>query len=93
MANRDLAVIQHHIVQSSPVLIARERDIDSGWEVAIADFLVRSGIETWRARITAAAVFAALRSTAYFWLSEGGESDLRALGERSFSILREGIAV
>lgn len=91
--NRDLAVIQHHIVQSSPVLIARERDIDSGWEVAIAQFLLRSGVEAWRARITAAAIFAALRSTAYFWLSEGGEGDLQALGERSFAILREGITV
>ena len=86
----EMGVLHYRIVEASPVLVAKQLEVDYEWEVAIAEALQRSGVDDWRAKVAAAAIFGALRVTVRYWQASGAVGDLRELGRAAFEVLRQG---
>lgn len=87
---RTRALEQYALISRTPELATREVEIDFGWEVGIFEHLIKTGMEVWRARVVAAALFAAVRATVRGWLATGGNDDLMALGRDAFELLARG---
>ena len=78
---------QYRIVQSSPLLMAREIELDRAWEEAIAAALTdRSERE---ARFTAGALIGLVRAVLREWLQRGCAEDLDLLAEQALNTLDE----
>ena len=82
--NREHLLAQQDVIQSSPALLAREKEIDRDWEheIAIA-FSARAGNEPkddlW-ARVIAGAIMGVVRATVNYWFEHDGAGDLAELG-------------
>ncbi len=71
-------VLQQGLIAASPVLLARERDLDQRWEDALARALAR-GYPPRRAAALAGGLLGALRALLRGWYAEDGRPDLVAL--------------
>lgn len=84
---------QQLLVQSSPTLMAREREIDRDWEREIARvFAGRSPgphAALWSA-VIAGAVMGVVRATVNYWYQTGGSHDLAQLGLDAIECLEKG---
>ncbi len=78
------------MIDASPVLQARERQIDLDWDQAVFEALARRAEtpdQERDARIFAGAVVGAVRATLRIWIDSGGRLDLIALGRRTLRML------
>lgn len=93
-ANREQLVAQQRLIQSAPLLIAREHEIDHDWERAMAEVFARrySGLPEadLRARMLAGAAIGLIRATMRYWFEHAGHPDLGALGARALDALQDG---
>ncbi len=93
-ANRDHAIAQQQLIDTSPALQAMEREIDRDWEVAIAKvFVERSGPgpgAELRARVLAGATLGVIRATMRHWYAGEGREDLEKLGMEALDCLERG---
>jgi AcrR family transcriptional regulator len=85
---------QQEIIQSSPALRAREREIDRDWEREIAAAFSRRSKETrqnelWSA-VVAGAVMGVVRATMRQWYAHGATEDLGELGQAAIDCLERG---
>ena len=85
---------QQSMIQASPELLAREREIDRDWERAISRaFSARSGndpdSDLW-ARVLAGAIMGVVRSTMNYWFERKCEDDLIQLGMDALNYLERG---
>jgi AcrR family transcriptional regulator len=85
---------QQILVHSSQALLAREREIDKDWQVAIANALsARAGnspeSDLW-ARVLAGAIMGVVRSTMNYWFAHDCEDDLTQLGTDALNYLERG---
>ena len=94
MANRDEMVAQHDLVESTPSLLAYERELDQGWQRAIADaFEARDGggeTAGRRARVLAGAAMGAIRVTLDEWFASDGKLDLVRLANEGLDLIEHG---
>jgi AcrR family transcriptional regulator len=93
-ANNAHLKTQQAIILSSQALLAREREIDLGWEHAIANaFSARAGNtpedDLW-AQVVAGAIIGVVRSTMTYWFKHGCEDDLAELGLNALTFLEQG---
>lgn len=97
MANRVQLVAQQKLIQTSPDLLAREREIDRDWEAAMARaFRERTGpghASELRARVFAGAAIGVIRATMRHWFSIDGKADLARLGEEALDCLDRGFSL
>ncbi len=93
-ANRDHAIAQQELIDTSPALQAIEREIDRDWEVAMAKvFVARSGpgpAAELRARVLAGATLGVIRATMRHWYAGAGREDLERLGMEALDCLERG---
>lgn len=92
--NAGKILAQQMLIQSSPALVAREREIDRDWEVEIARvFNLRSEStaenELWSA-VAAGAVMGVVRATMRHWFEKGCEENLCELGLAAIDCLERG---
>ncbi len=85
---------QQAVLNSSPALLAREREIDRDWERAIANtFSARSGHtpedDLW-AQVVAGAIMGVMRSTMSYWFNRNCQDDLAQLGLDALDYLESG---
>ncbi|MCA9774568.1 MAG: TetR family transcriptional regulator [Myxococcales bacterium] len=90
MANRREMVFQQRIIETSPGLIARERELDLQWETAIAETLARGETDDGRARILAGALMGAARAMLREWFAADGRSDLVRMGDEALDLIERG---
>lgn len=97
MANRGQLVAQQKLIQTSPALLAREREIDRDWEAAMARvFRERTGpghASELRARVFAGAAIGVIRATMRHWFATDGKEDLARLGEEALACLDRGFSL
>ncbi len=97
MANRAQLVAQQKLIQTSPALLAREREIDRDWESAMSRaFRERAGpghASELRARVFAGAAIGVIRATMRHWFSTDGKEDLARLGEEALACLDRGFSL
>ncbi len=75
------------IVTASPILIAKDVELDFEYESAIADYLMQqSGAELLDCKIRAGALFGAIRVVMQEWFSNDCKQDLEKLGERALAL-------
>lgn len=98
-AHRDELLLQHALIASSPVLLAREHEIDLAWEDAIVaaleaeqDPAADAAQGPLRARVLAGAIAGALRAALRVWLDGRGRADLATLGAQALDLLGEACA-
>ena len=86
---------QQSVVEASPTLQAHDRELDRGWEVAIAGALLpreqASTEEERRAAIVAGAVMGVIRACLTEWQSGACRADLVALGREALDLLERGV--
>jgi AcrR family transcriptional regulator len=85
------------IVTASPLLIARDVELDTEFEAAIAESVVGAGdpgapIASHQARLFAGALFGVIRAVMQEWYAGGCEVSLVALGEEGLRMAGEGFA-
>lgn len=88
--NRHELVLQHHVIESSPTLIAKERELDRRWEGALAAHLGGDEADparARRARLLAGAFMGAARATLSEWYTTDGKEDLRTIAEATMTLL------
>jgi AcrR family transcriptional regulator len=87
--HRDELLLQHRLIESSPLLIARERNLDRRWEEALAAALLTrlAPATERRAAALAGAVLGALRALLHSWYGGGGREDLQALVDDALDLL------
>ncbi len=82
------------LIDSSPSLKAREREVDRAWELAIEAAFAREAGDganaRIRARVLAGATIGVIRATMRFWFEGDGRDDLRQLGLDALSSLERG---
>lgn len=92
--DREQFLTEYRIVTASPLLIARDVELDLEFEAAIAETLAGSPrarpAAQRRARINAGAIFGAIRAVMQEWYSNGCRIDLAALGREARQILEAG---
>ncbi len=97
MRNRKQLVAQQKLIQTSPALLAREREIDRDWEAAMARaFRERTGpghASELRARVLAGAAIGVIRATMRHWFAMNGKDDLARLGEEALECLDRGFSI
>ncbi|MBK9375085.1 MAG: TetR family transcriptional regulator [Holophagales bacterium] len=97
MANRAQLVAQQKLIQTSPALLAREREIDRDWESAMSRaFRERAGpghASELRARVFAGAAIGVIRATMRHWFNTDGKEDLARLGEEALACLDRGFSL
>jgi len=95
--NKGQLLREWQIVVDSPVLIARDVELDSEYETAIAEALVGengpNSLENQDARILAGAIFGAVRATMQEWFVDECRASLPELGRHTFEMLEKGLAV
>lgn len=94
MKGRAEILEMQRLVRQSPVLLAREREIDREWESGIEGLMrARAGegpeVEKW-ARVVAGASMGVVAATLRYWFSTGGVEDLERLGEEALDCLEAG---
>jgi AcrR family transcriptional regulator len=88
---RDELRAQRRLVDRSPALIAKERELDARWEDAIvAVFAAAEG--PLRARMLAATIMGAIRGSLLAWFEAGADADLAELGEEALDLLARGLS-
>lgn len=88
--DRRLVLQQHQIIAASPLLTARDAQLDHDWEVAVADALAGRGankVKRRRAEVLAGAVLGAVRATLRGWFAQGGQRDLGTFGAEGLDLL------
>lgn len=93
---RDELFDEHRIVTSSPLLVARDVELDTEYEVAIAEALGdiegSAPSERRRARVVAGAVFGVIRATLREWFAGGCTDDRLMLGTEGLDLLQSGFS-
>jgi AcrR family transcriptional regulator len=96
MRSRDEHLRQQRIIQHSRALIARGNEMDTEWEMVIADALIRrmgTGREAQRrAHLMAGALMGAIRATLQEWYAGDCRQDLAELSQEMFALLATGFA-
>ncbi|MEL6178365.1 MAG: TetR family transcriptional regulator [Myxococcota bacterium] len=87
MAERDINLGQHRVIESSRSLKAYDQQLDESWERAIYTALVAGGLTSFRARVTSGAIIGTIRALLRTWFRTGAHDDLIELGHRAFAIL------
>ncbi len=92
--NRDHLREQQAVIHASAALLAREREIDREWQLAIArSYMSRDGdspnSELW-ARVLAGAIMGVVRSTMNYWFERECRDDLTDLGVQALAYLERG---
>ena len=86
---------QYRIVSSSPVLVARDMELDNKYEQAIAEFIAEgSAAETVgepRAAVVAGAIFGAVRAIMATWYASDCTLPLVDLAANGFQALKSGL--
>jgi AcrR family transcriptional regulator len=94
MENRQHAIAQYQLIQTSSALQAKEAEIDHDWEVEMCRlFMERSdgGPEAEvHARVLAGATLGVIRATMRYWYEGEGMEDLLQLGEEAIDSLERG---
>lgn len=88
--HRQELVLQHRVIESSPTLIARERELDRRWEQALAHHLgadAPDALATLRARLLAGAFMGAVRAMFDEWYASDGKAGLLALAAETEALL------
>ena len=85
---------QQRIIQASPALLSREREIDADWQGAIANaFSARSGgtlgDDLW-AQVLAGAIMGVVRAIMNNWFAGGCKAALAELGHEALDYLEQG---
>ena len=75
------------LVDSSPGLSARDRDLDFNFEILLAKTLVRGGFGDREAAILAGAIFGSMRAAIHLWLLNGCEDDITEMGAPTLRML------
>jgi AcrR family transcriptional regulator len=92
--HRAQLVAQQRVIQRSPTLLAKEREIDRDWEAAMAQaFRRRAGpghASELQARVLAGAAIGVIRATMRHWFATDGKADLAALGKEALDCLERG---
>jgi AcrR family transcriptional regulator len=83
-------VSQYRIVQSSPVLAARELELDRGWHQAFEEVL-RGEHPPYEARVFAGAILGVVRAALGEWFEKDGKPDVVTLGVRALDLLERGV--
>ncbi len=95
MKERDQILLEHHIIETSPALVAMEAARDLDWGHAIADALAArapSPLPSPRwPRLAAGAVIGAVRAALREWIAGEGRGDLVALGAEALELLERAI--
>ena len=86
-ANWEELVLQQRLIDTEPLLQARERDLDQGWELAIADALRARGRDEVSAQVLGGALMGALRAVFRIWTSSDEARDLESLGAEALSLI------
>jgi AcrR family transcriptional regulator len=90
-------VAQQKLIHTSPALLAREREIDRDWEMAMSRaFRERAGpghASELRARVLAGAAIGVIRATMRHWFATDGKEDLARLGEEALACLDRGFSL
>lgn len=89
--NRRELLAQWKLVQSSPLLVAYELELDRGWLAALTENFARE-LSPFDARLLAGATLGVTRAVLGEWFESGGKADLIALGRRAFDLLEAGAA-
>lgn len=97
--HRESLVQQQRLIDSSPDLLAREREIDRDWEHAITQAIcqrLKTPDAEMQARLFAGAAIGIIRATMRYWFENDGKLDLTALGQMAIDglergFLREGV--
>lgn len=94
---RDETLRRLRIVRDNPSVHAHSLEIQSRWEVAIADVIAEHlGVDpatSVAARVIAGATVATVRAAAEVWLATDGEADLPALLGEAYDLLVDGLSV
>jgi AcrR family transcriptional regulator len=95
-ANRDALLREYRIVETHPLLAAKDAELDFGYELAVAETLAGrprggGGKLPRRARILAGAIFGAVRATLADWFQGGCRGDLVAMGRQTQAYLESGV--
>lgn len=97
MINREQLLAQQALIATSPTLLAREREIDHEWELAIADTFARRfprGLASRRrAEVLAGAMIGVVRATMRHWFARGCIDNLEKLGHEALDSLERGFSV
>lgn len=94
-AHRDELLLQRELIARSPVLLAREAEIDRRWEAALVDALQgrrRGAAARRRVRILGGAVMGAMRAALNEWFDSGGQGDLETVGEEALDLVARTLA-
>jgi AcrR family transcriptional regulator len=93
---RDELLDEYRIVTSSPLLVARDVELDTEYEAVLAEALGdREGASPAarrRARLVAGALFGVVRAVLQEWYAEGAAPDLLALGAEGLALVERGLA-
>jgi len=93
---RDELLDEYRIVTSSPLLVARDVELDTEYEALLAEALgdVEDAIPAARrrARFVAGALFGVVRAVLQEWYAGGATSDVLALGAEGLALVERGLA-
>lgn len=91
-ADRRTYLRQQRLVETTPQLLAYERELDRQWEATLGEALVAGDSQSPRtARILAGAVMGAVRATLTLWCQGGCRGDLMEMGEETLDLLARGV--
>jgi AcrR family transcriptional regulator len=82
--HRDSIVEIQSLIESSPLLLAREREIDRAWERAIEEAFAAEAL------VMAGASIGVLRATMRFWFESDQDVDLKGMGMDALDALEAG---
>ena len=85
--NWEELVLQQRLIETEPLLQARERDLDQGWEVAIAAALRARGRDEVSAQVLGGALMGALRAVFRLWTASEEPRDLESLGAEALTLI------
>jgi AcrR family transcriptional regulator len=93
---REELLDEYRIVTASPLLLARDVELDTQWEAVLAetlgDLAGASIAERRRARLVAGALFGVVRAVLQEWYAGGAADDLLALGAEGIALVDRGFA-
>ncbi len=93
----DELLAEWRIVTASPLLVARDVELDFEYEAAIAASVIGAGdpaapVDSPRARLFAGALFGVIRAVMQEWYDGGCEASLVALGTEGLALVGAGFA-
>jgi AcrR family transcriptional regulator len=90
----DALLATQRLINTSPALLAREREIDRAWERAMEEAFAREAGGTpearIRARVLGGATIGVIRATTRYWFETEGRDDLEKLGFDALVSLERG---